>query len=492
MMARLAYFWACCHARLIWIRDVHGETIPLIPNDAQAMLQARMMEMAAAGRPVRVVILKGRKRGISTYVQALGVFLVAMYANQQCKTLAHTGEATDEIFGIARNIATELKAAIPIDPKSRSIDCTDLKSWYHCYTAGGEAVGAGGTPTMLHRSELAFWQENKTENDRSSGESVPFVPSTIIIDESTANGRELFYQRFIDAADPGHPFEPLFIAWYVNEDLRVPIDKPLDLDDDELALVRRAHRDGIEIAHEALAWRRMKIAEIGIGDFRQQYPSTPEEAVMGSRGLIITGLRDCLIRPEEFPYDPQALLPTARVGGIDFGYHDPCVIWSGYYVDQVLWAMRCWRKTESLACDQVDGLVKHTTYYCDPANLSDRKHLAQASDLQTMYCKFGPAPRRKHPGEDVATTELKALARMIREGRVRVLYTEASQLILEADTFAWNEKTGKPDDKRTEEAAHYDTIQGLKYMAMGCLAREHPQGKPIERRPTRRESMATW
>jgi len=213
---------------------------------------------------------------------------------------------------------------------------------------------------------------------------------------------------------------------------------------------------------------------------------------MGAKGLIVTGLRDCLIRLDELPFAPGALLPSQYVGGIDFGYHDPCVIWSGYYVDQVLYATRCWRRTESLSGEQIDGLCKFHTYYCDPAGLSDRKHLAQEADRLTMYCKFGPAPRRKHVGEDCDTTELKALVRMIEKERLRIVYSEAAQLIVEADTLAWNEKTGKPDRTRSEQCGHFDTIDGLKYMAMGCLNREKPKAKPMEHAITRREEMAGW
>ena len=493
MMEKLCLFWKACHAGLIRIRYRDGTIGPLKPNEGQARVHVKAMQMAAAGKPIRLVILKGRKIGVSTWWQAFGVFMVCHWPQVQCKTMAHVAESTQEIFGIAKTVADEYKAAVPTNPTENGVKNPANGSWYRCYTAGGEAVGAGGTPTLLHRSELAFWTQKKDENDKSSGESVPYDPNTVIVDESTAKGRELFFQRFTDAHNPEHPFEPVFLAWYIGEDNRIPIDKPLSLDEDEREIDRRARAEGIEIAHEAFAWRRMKLQELGEGDFRQQHPSTPEEAVMGSKGLILTGLRDCLYRPEEFPYEPSLIPAAQRVGGIDFGFHDPCVIWSGYYIDGILWATTCWRQTESLSEDQVAGLRKSTTYFCDPANLSDRKHLAQAADRQSMYCKFGAAPRRKHPGEDCDTTELKALAGMIRDGRLRILYTEAAQLILEADNLAWNEKTGKPDKTRTADCGHYDTIDSFKYLAMGCLHRDREQPRnDVKRGESRRESMAEW
>lgn len=480
MPHKLARFWWACHAKLIWIRDVNGDTVPLIPNDAQAMLQAAMMLQAAAGKPIRVVILKGRKRGISTYVQALGVFLVSGWTGQQCKTLAHTSEATEEIFGIARHIAVHMSPAIPLDAGIRKVSCRETGSWYHCYTAGGEGVGAGGTPTLLHRSELALWGTFKADADKTSGESVPYVPNTIIIDESTAEGRDLFYGRFCDAGDAEHPFEPLFIAWYVNEDYAVPVEGPFVHDDDEKAILRRAHADGVEVSNEAFAWRRMKIREMGEGSFRQQHPSTPAEAVQGSKGLIFPNMRDALIH--ELPFDPQSVPWEDRVGGNDPGYSpDPCVFWTGFYRDGHLYLTDFWRKNETMAAERVEALHEGHTYYVDPPEHVEQRELRMAAERMGKRCRIVAAPRHKRPGEDCARVELLMVQQLLREGRLHVLYSVAAQLIVECDTLAWDEKTNKADDKRTPECGHYDSIKALTYVVMGVLERE-----PVKPRVARR------
>ncbi len=469
-MHRLARFWWACHARLIWIRDVNGELVPLIPNDAQAMLQAAMMRQAATGKPIRIVILKGRKRGISTYVQALGVFLVAGWPGQQCKTLAHTAEATEEIFGIARHIAGHMRSAFPIDAGLRKVTCSDTGSWYHCYTAGGEGVGAGGTPTLLHRSELALWGPCKAEADKTSGESVPYVPNTIIIDESTADGRDLFFTRFSDAADPSHPFEPLFIAWYVNEDYAVPVDGTFQLDDDEKAILRRAHADGVEVSNEAFAWRRMKIKEMGEGPFRQQHPSTPAEAVQGSKGLIFPNMREALIR--ELPFDPSLMMDEDRVGGCDPGYSpDPCVIWTGFYRDGHLYLTDYWRANETMASERAQALHAGHTYFVDPPEHVEQRELRMACERLHKPCRIVAAPRHKHPNEDCARVELLLVQQLLREGRLHILYNVAAQLVVECDTLAWDEKTNKADDRRTPECGHFDSIKALTYVVMGATER---------------------
>jgi hypothetical protein len=501
MMHRLARFWWACRADLIMIRDVNGDTVPLHPNEAQARLHATMMGQAAAGKPVRVVILKSRKRGISTWVQALGVWLVAGWPNQQCKTLAHTSDATRDIFGIARHIAAHLQPAFPIKTGINQVECADHNSSYHCYSAGGEAVGAGGTPTLLHRSELAFWPNStKDETDKSSGESVPYVPNTIIVDESTAKGRELFAQRFFDAqSDPEHPFEALFLPWWTNDDNRLLVEAPLTLDEDEQFIMRRAHAVGIELAHEALQWRRMKIKEIGLPDFRQQHPSTPEEAIMGSQGLIITGLRDCLIKPDQLPFNLEAMPTNERVGGIDFGYDpDPCVIGTGYYHERNLYITRIWRAFKALHAEQVRGLVPFHTYYCDPAGHSDIRNLADAASRAGVTCQVVRSPRRQFPKEDVVNTELKLVTRMIREQRLWITVGEdgkcpigVAQLLLEADNYAWNEKTGRPDDTRNPGVwDHFDTLDMLRYLVMGVM-QDDLVVKPKPRQPmmTRRQAM---
>ncbi len=110
---------------------------------------------AGFGKPIRIVVLKARKGGVSTLVQALFFFLCGHYKNQVCTMLAHVPDSTAEIFEIARFMAAEY-AELPVEPPQpyqQKLVFPGQTSRYWCHTAAGAGVGAGGTPNALHLSE---------------------------------------------------------------------------------------------------------------------------------------------------------------------------------------------------------------------------------------------------------------------------------------------------------------------------------------------------
>ena len=475
MVGRLLQFW---HAapRCIVIRCADQSLGLLNPFPGQVILHALLLQQAYEGVPVRIVIGKSRKsHGISTWVQCLGVFLCAHFPNQIAVTLAHEAKATEEIFDIARRAATHYAG---LDPNVLSeLRWPETQSRYYCQTAGTTAAQAGGTPSFLHQSEVSKWEKNKEETEYNSKIAVPDEPNTIVIQESTFLGRDLFWQRFDSARLGNSPYRALFLPWYYDDRLQAD-PRDASLDDDERVLALEAQRHGVTLTPGAIQWRRNKIAELSAGVFRQEFPSTPEEAITADSGLVLPGMRNVLVG--ELPYDRPLVPHSERVGGIDFGYHDPCVIWSGVWRDGSVYLDSYWRGVESLAAEQVDGLIDGTTYYCDPANLSDRKNLERASYERGLHCRFFPAPRRKNPGEDSGLTELKQLVVAAQNDRLHILRSVAEQLLVESDTLTWNEKTGKPQDRRSETCGHYDSIDALKYCVMGCMARLSVLGRQPE------------
>ena len=482
MLGRLVLFWRWCEADLCWIRDADEEIVPLHLNHSQRRLLAKMMDQAVAGKPIRIITGKARKQGASTMVQVLFVFLCAHYRNQRAITLAHEATPTDEIFAIAKLAATKYHSVVPVDPIKRELRYGN-NSLYTCHTAGGVAVGAGGTPNLLHLSELSKWERNKVETEYNAKVAVPDSKTSIIVVESTFKGRELFARRYDEAADPMNEYDSVFNAWYL--DARCTATVIDGRGDDDREVIATAAAEGVELSNGQLQWRRNKIISLGAGVFRQEYPSTPSEAIQANKGLVLPGMRNLLI--DELPFVPDEVAWSERIGGIDFGYHDPTVIFTGFYVDQIAYVTDVWREAESLACDQVDALHDGHTYYCDPANLANRKELSRAAVAKGLRCKLRQAPRHKHPGEDTSATEMRALIRLGEEGRLYILRSCAAQLLVECDSLGWNESTGKPDDRRTDESGHFDSIMSLKYLAMGVVSRgvAVKQGGGVEQKKRR-------
>lgn len=491
MYDRLCLWVKWLHAGLCTIRDVHEREVALIPNRTQRIIIATMLTQASYDQPIRLVILKARKTGVSTLIQSLFIFICQAYTNQISLMLAHLGKATEEIFEIGRLMAK----SFPLLGGGDDIQKVGMhgmrfgKSRALCHTAGSGGVGAGGTPNMLHLSEVALWRLHKIETEYAASNSVPpTVSTTCIVYESTARGRDLFWNRFETARSGVSRYAAVFVPWYFDERNRMDVSEPLILDDDERVLVRLAASQGIELGHDQLEWRRQLILDTSPMIFRQEYPSTPEEAVAGARGQVLPGLADCVV--DEFPYDLQELRGDNLIGGWDYGYIDPTALITGAWIDQVLWVLDLYHASGKLADEYATEVMDGCHYSCDPSARGPREELAASCRHMKIQATFGPAPRRatsKH--STIVKDEWEIVAKLIRDGRLRILKGPAAdRLCMESDNFFWHEKTGEPDTPRSAIWGHFDTLDALRYMAMGAT-RGGGRIKPRERRESVRAGL---
>lgn len=166
-----------------------------------------------------------------------------------------------------------------------ALEFDGLKSKIHIDTARNKRAGRGSTFQIVHRSESSRFQFYK---DVSLGiaNAVPDLPGTMIFDESTANGMELWFedvQRSIKGED-GYDF--VFVPWFYDENYTLPCGPDFRLEKDELILkdkVREQYK--VELSNEQINWYRFCLVHKCGGDAKlrsQEYPSYPEEAFLFS------------------------------------------------------------------------------------------------------------------------------------------------------------------------------------------------------------------
>lgn len=490
MAERLHMFGMWLKCGYCMIRDIHADLVPLRMNAAQRLLYVAMVEQALADRPIRLVILKARKPGVSTFIEAFMVFCCEHYNRNEARLMAHAHSATCEIADIGKLIAES--CPLPSKPVLQEIRFPLTNSRYQCHTAGGAGVGAGGTPNMLHLSEVALWETDKEKIEYTAVDAVPDIPDSMIVLESTARGRDFFWRRF-DAARQGlSPYVGVFIPWFINTDYRQPVDahKTFGMTVEERAIVALGKEQyGVDVSIEQLAWRRSKLQTVHPVIFKQEFPATPEEAVESRKGMVLPMLASCVVG--KVPFNVRETPFHIRVGGMDYGFHDATVLISGYYVDQVLWVTSVYHRVGGLAREHVAGLEEGHTYYCDPSATAGRFELIREARDHGIKAHLVPAPRRKGDrASDFVVAEWGSVHRMSVEGRLKILASCAARIILEAGNFAWNEVTGTPDMKRGETWGHFDTLEALRYMIMGVGRVSSPSsGTPVERPPSRRELL---
>ena len=485
MLWRLCSYVAWTENDLAYIRDIHEQIIPLHLNRIQKTVIGAMMQQALEEKPIRVIVLKARKGGTSTNIQALLFFLCAHFGQQHAYMIAHQADSTEEIFQIAKLLQQHYKGGA-----SRYVRSLHFQrgSRYHCHTAGGEGVGAGMTVNLLHKSELALWKQNKEETDYTVTEAVPRVPTSIIVEESTARGRELFFDRYEASQNPEHPYIGVFIPWFLDERLTLETVNGFKPDGEERLLLRLAQNEyGLELSSGQLSWRRQTIHELGEATFRQEYPSTPEEAVQGTKGLVVPGLRGCVI--DKLPFDyAECDDPDCRVGGIDHGYNDPTVVLTAVHWDQVLYVVDLYRESGKLAMDHVGGIHPGHTYFCDPAGLDARKELESAlRRCNGQHVRLLPAPRSLESRQlSYIPAEWDLIRTRIIENKLRILKEHAAQLILEADNLFWSPQTGLPQMVRGDAWGHFDCLDALRYCCMGLKTKAPVRMQPKTLTATRR------
>jgi hypothetical protein len=290
-----------------YIVDKEPKKAPLKLNNIQRKIEETINELEAAGKPVRIIILKPRQTGVSTYVQAKFFNKTTTKRNRTALVVAHTDIATNSIFNKTKFIYDNMKPVIvgagPDDidfrplrkasnarelifdkPSQSNAKKKGLNSRFKIATAGGTGIGRGDTHNYVHLSEFAWYEHDIKEIFIGIMQSVPKSPDTCVIIESTANGFNEFYNIWKKACENKNDFIPLFFAWHDFEEYKMPCtpeertDIMNNLNEYEKFLV-----DTYKVTAEQLKWYRWSLENDCAGDhdlMKQENPSFQAEAFL--------------------------------------------------------------------------------------------------------------------------------------------------------------------------------------------------------------------
>lgn len=294
----LALFARTC----LKVRTKTGEFVPFEMNSAQLKLHALIEEQKARKGWVRLLVLKGRQAGVSTYIAARFYWLTAMHRGVNTHILAHEQQASDTLF----EMVDRFQRGNPIAPRvgasnAKEMEFDKLGSSYSVATAGAKAGGRGKSIMLFHGSEVAFWP-NAADHFAASVQAVPLAAGTEIILESTSNGPSgEFYERCNDAAAGSGDYEMVFLPWWITEEYRrdVPEDFVLSSEAPEDEISEAEYAETFDLSLDRMAWRRAKIDELrSVLTFSREYPATAQDAWAAS--------------PDHTPYIPALNVLRAR------------------------------------------------------------------------------------------------------------------------------------------------------------------------------------
>ena len=275
----------------IKIRNKEGKIVSFKLNEPQQRLYNIIKEQKEARKPVRVIILKARQMGFSTLTESILFKETVTKFNRRTGIITHLASATSNLFNMSKLMYDELPEDMkPSVKKSNAQELifdndngTGLKSKIKCMTAGTSGVGRSDTFDNLHLSELAFWEGDVTATLTGLFQAVPNLPDTMIIIESTANGFEKFKELWEQAVSGESDFIPLFVAWWEMPEYSMPY-SGFKLTEEEEKL-----KELYNLTNDQLEWRRWCIrnnCQNDIDQFKQEYPSNPDEAFIGTGSCI--------------------------------------------------------------------------------------------------------------------------------------------------------------------------------------------------------------
>jgi hypothetical protein len=214
------YFEHC-----LQIRTKEKGLEPLRLNSSQRVAHEVIeRQMTQTGR-VRVLILKGRQQGISTYVGARYYKKTSTTPGYLAYIVTHEDQATQNLFRMTRRFhENNLPDFTPVTgvANANELQFSRLDSGYKIATAGAKTAGRSSTIQMAHLSEFDFWPEASADEVFTGiMEAVPDADGTEVIIESTADKPGGRFHRAWKAAKRGDSnFIALFIPWFIHDEYR--------------------------------------------------------------------------------------------------------------------------------------------------------------------------------------------------------------------------------------------------------------------------------
>ena len=295
-----------------------GNIIPFKLNEVQVIMHSMMQRQLREHNHVRMIVLKARRFGISTYVQGMYFRHAAMNMNKVVQITTHSKAATDVMFAMTRtmeqNLPQEVKPQLKYSGRRDlhwGSEDGGLNSSYSLSTVGGREV-RGSKIDYLHCSEVASWSGAGEDYLLGLLNCVVQGFGTEAVIESTAQGvGGVFHDMYWDAADGNSGWESVFFPWYIYSYYSKPFDSDEEKEkfkeelgqdkryggDAELALLDTSCEYDIgdkvkkySVTLENLNWRRQCIktqCQNDLRKFHQEFPTTARESfVTTGRGVF--------------------------------------------------------------------------------------------------------------------------------------------------------------------------------------------------------------
>ena len=290
---------------VLWTRyfceivDKEGKKVPFVPTYHQKLLAKNFEKFN--------LVSKSRQLGVTSWALAYSLYLTHTEPDTVCMIMSYSLDTVDIVFKKLKAMYDDLNPAVKIKDVANNRKELLLKnrSRIICCVCGTKDAARGATLRYVHLTEVAFMDDEKLKNQLVAIEAA-LRPDGQIVLESTSQGMNYWFELWQKAVNHESQYKPFFFSWIDDKRLflreyeefseiykdrngkYIEID---ELADEELMLLKRMGGTENPLALLKLMWRRIKISNIGIDKFRQEYPSTAMESFCVSGNTIFDGKR---------------------------------------------------------------------------------------------------------------------------------------------------------------------------------------------------------
>lgn len=277
-----------------------GALTPFVFNRAQLVVWNKVARMIAASLTLFIAILKARQLGISTFVLAWEWWNLWRLQDSEVLMIGHQVKLVESFIDAMRRFHEELP--VYFRPQLRANSASGRVPKHEIYYADRRTKGVtvvsknvdtrGLAAPNQHYSEFAFFEEPED----LLLTLMPMLPpvgslarkrASIFI-ETTPNGKNYFHTFWQHAKSGQSDWTPIFLPWFVAEDL-YSLDPPDDweMDAEDRALQKRlSHErrkiDGHDVSDAQMYWREAEMANQGWNEdyFDQEFPSNDNDCFL--------------------------------------------------------------------------------------------------------------------------------------------------------------------------------------------------------------------
>ena len=288
------------------IKTKSGQLIHFKLNSVQVIILAKIKEILKSGKPVRLWILKARQAGVSTLIEAILYAYTSQGEGINSSVISHDLDSSNYLFEMQKLYHERLDEHLKPNIKhsnEKKLEFEKIHSQILIDTADNKKAGRSFTFRHVHLSECAFFPDLQ-KLLTGLNQSVPNLPGTMIIGETTANGLgNQFYDEWVQCINGMSDWQTLFIPWFDVKEYTLPLENGL-YPVEAIEFVTPTERDKFlseeeqlqakyNLTDQQINWRRWCIVNNcnrRVMTFNQEYPDSWETAFIATGNLFFDKL----------------------------------------------------------------------------------------------------------------------------------------------------------------------------------------------------------